>query len=174
MCVILIVVGYLTYFPFTLGESPHAADDMKLVSGRVLISEPAMGGEIPDACRKLDEDMGNAASCNNLMENLDRSATSVPEPEKMLSFSEGLAFGPINLLVESAPDKDILEEDDGDGAGMQILSGKKRSFTETTLAVHSLNSIESPGITRSRITVESVPDDDDLLSSILGMSMVLS
>ncbi|KAF3452275.1 hypothetical protein FNV43_RR02708 [Rhamnella rubrinervis] len=150
------------------GEDRHTTDVMKPVSEKIQISESALCGETPDDCRKLDEEMENAASCGNLLEKLDRSATlELPAPEKLLAVSEGLTSKPHDMLVESTPDIEGLEEGNVADAGTKIMSGKKRSFTESTLTEHSLNSVESFGVSRLKRTAESIPDDDDLLSSIL-------
>ncbi|KAL3520448.1 hypothetical protein ACH5RR_018597 [Cinchona calisaya] len=88
-----------------------------------------------------------------------------PVPEKMLSVPEGFGDRPRNLLMEATPG-DIAGVDESD-AGSRIVSGKKRSYTESTLTDQSLNSVESSRAIRTKKTVEAVPDDDDLLSSIL-------
>ncbi|KAH7542143.1 hypothetical protein FEM48_Zijuj02G0042000 [Ziziphus jujuba var. spinosa] len=150
------------------GEDSHTIDATKPVSEKNQISESALCGVTPDDCRKLNEEMDNAASCDNQLENLDRSATlELPAPEKLLAVSEGLTHKPHDLLVDSSP---VTEGPTGGNvadAGITNMSGKKRSFTESTLTEHSLNSGESFGVSKLRRTAESVPDDDDLLSSIL-------
>ena len=114
--------------------------------------------------------MDNAASCDNQLENLEKSAASdFLAPEKMLSVSEGLPCKPNELLLESTPEKEAVPGDDEGGAVNNAISGKKRSFTESTLTVHSLYSGESFGMNNSKRTAESIPADDDLLSSILGI-----
>lgn len=149
------------------GEGTHSTDVEPDV-GKTQLAEPAGCGEIPDDGRKLDEEMDNAASCDNQLENLEKSAASdLPAPEKMLSASEGLACKPNELLLESTPEKEAVPGDDEGGAMSNAISGKKRSFTESTLTVHSLNSGESFGMNNSKRTAESIPADDDLLSSIL-------
>lgn len=142
---------------------------MELESEKRHLSEPALCGETPDDCRKLDDEIDNAPSCDNQLENVEGSAASnFPAPEKLLSVSEGLVSKPNDLLLETTPEKEILGDDDGD-AGDNLVSGKKRSFTESTLTIHSLNSGESFSMNKSRRTAESIPGDDDLLSSILGI-----
>ncbi|KAF5454947.1 hypothetical protein F2P56_024575 [Juglans regia] len=133
------------------------------------ISEPTLCGEIQAGSRMLDEQLDNAGSDESRLNNLNSSGTSnFPAPEKMLSLPEGLTGKPNDFLVESTPAKEALPGSGGAGAGIKQISGKKRSFTESTLTVQSLNSVESFGMTRSKRTAESIPDDDDLLSSILG------
>lgn len=114
----------------------------------------------------------NVISCVNQSDVLDRSATSdLSAPEKFLSVPERLTSEPSDLPVESTPDKEVFG---GDGAGIKLISGKKRSFTESTVTVQSLNSVESFGEARGKRTADSIPDDDDLLSSILGINMSVS
>ncbi|KAL7109564.1 hypothetical protein ACP275_06G182800 [Erythranthe tilingii] len=107
-------------------------------------------------------------NANSHAENLNNSAA----PEKMLSVPEGPSDLHINMLVENTPGV-FTGFDEGDSVS-KIVSGKKRSFTESTLTEQSLNSVESSRLVRFKRTVESVPDDDDLLSSILvGRTSVL-
>jgi cohesin complex subunit SCC1 len=156
-------------FHFALGEECLAADFMDTVSQKNQILEPAPCGEIQADSRLLDEQLDHAVPNDSQLNNLNSSGTSdFPAPEKMLSVPEGFTGKPNDLLVESTPDKEDLPGGDGAGAGT-ILTGKKRSFTESTVTVQSLNSAESFGMTLSKRTAESIPDDDDLLSSILGI-----
>lgn len=137
------------------------------------ISGPSVCGEIHADNKKSDELLYNAIS-NDQLENLNNSTSlELPEPEKLLSVPEGLLDKPNDLLVDSTPEKEALAGSDGVNAGNKLISGKKRSYTESTLTVESLNSSESFGVARSKKTSESVPDDDDLLSSILGINLVL-
>ncbi|KAK6144951.1 hypothetical protein DH2020_021771 [Rehmannia glutinosa] len=83
-----------------------------------------------------------------------------------------------NTQVHNANSHDKLVENVYNSAEAELLAPekllKKRSFTESTLTEQSLNSVESSRLVRFKRTVESVPDDDDLLSSILvGRSSVL-
>ncbi|XP_051121212.1 sister chromatid cohesion 1 protein 4 isoform X2 [Andrographis paniculata] len=120
--------------------------------------------------RELEGEAHPEDSHDKLMENQDKPAeTEVPAPEKLLSVPDGHLDQQKNILIEESPGA----LDDGD-AGSKNLSGKKRSFTESTLTEQSLNSVESSGLAHFKRKVESVPDDDDLLSSILvGRSSVL-
>ncbi|XP_059435564.1 sister chromatid cohesion 1 protein 4 isoform X2 [Corylus avellana] len=151
------------------GEECLAADLMdNIVSPKNQILEPAPCGEIQADFRMLDEQLHYAVPNDSQLNNLNSSGTSdFPAPEKMLSVPEGFTGKPNDLLVESTPDREDLPGGDGASAGIK-LTGKKRSFTESTLTVQSLNSAESFGMTLSKRTAESIPDDDDLLSSILG------
>ncbi|KAL0382589.1 UNVERIFIED_CONTAM: Sister chromatid cohesion 1 protein 4 [Sesamum calycinum] len=129
---------------------------------------------IHGAASEIDHSqLHNANSCDVLIQNQNYSAEAEqPAPEKLLSVPEGVVDLHRNMLVEGSPGE-LVGLDEGD-AGSKIISGKKRSFTESTLTEQSLNSVESSRLVRFKRTVESVPDDDDLLSSILvGRSSVL-
>ncbi|CAL0303267.1 unnamed protein product [Lupinus luteus] len=96
------------------------------------------------------------------------AASDIPEPEKMLSLAyqhDGETNN--NLPMESTPNNQGVSDDHTDPTGVKCISGNKRSFTESTLTMQSVDFIESYGGTQSKRTRESIPDDDDLLSSIL-------
>ncbi|XVF30224.1 hypothetical protein REPUB_Repub16aG0039100 [Reevesia pubescens] len=114
------------------------------------------------------------ALCDDQFENSNNCDMSdLPAPEKLLSAPEGPLDKPSDLLGEATPDKEVLVGNDKIDAGTKLISGKKRSITESTLTVESINSVESFGRPQSWRIAESVPDDDDLLSSILvGRSSV--
>ncbi|KAI5579115.1 hypothetical protein BDE02_08G070300 [Populus trichocarpa] len=147
------------------GEKCHASDVIQSVENQ--ISELNLPGEIQADGGKQDEQPDNTFPSDNQLENLNSSLTSeLPTPEKLLSVPQGLLDKPNDLLVESTPVEEIVDGGDRSSAGTNI-TGKKRSFTESSLTVQSLNSVDSFGVSRSKRTVDSIPDDDDLLSSIL-------
>ncbi|XP_059628593.1 sister chromatid cohesion 1 protein 4 isoform X2 [Cornus florida] len=136
------------------GEGCHATDVTKLVLEENHTIGPAF----------FEDQVGNVISGDTQLEKLDGfDGSELPAPEKFLSVPESLAEQPNILLVESTPDNSAL----AGGDGMEIISGKKRSFTESTLTMQSLNSVESLGVAHSKRTEEYIPDDNDLLSSIL-------
>lgn len=152
-----------------LGEWCHATDFVEPVLMENNGTEQASCEDIQADFSKLNDQENNVLSKDNQLENINESENSeLPAIEKLLSVPQGLADIQTNLLAESTPDKTHLTGDVGD-AGISFLSGKKRSFTESTLTVQSLNSVESLGVVQSKRTKESVPDDNDLLSSILGI-----
>ncbi|CAN8256114.1 unnamed protein product [Cochlearia groenlandica] len=113
-----------------------------------------------------DEQPDNAHATNEQLENLTGvTDTDLPAPEKVLAAPNGDGDG-TGIIVESTPDKEDPGTCKGD-ADNNNITGKKRTFTESTLTAESLNSVESVGLIKSKRTVDSVPDDDDLLSSIL-------
>ncbi|XP_021630523.1 sister chromatid cohesion 1 protein 4 isoform X3 [Manihot esculenta] len=145
------------------GQECHVIDVVQ--SEEKWISEPTLSGEIQADGEKQEEQLDNAIS-NNQCSDLNSSMTSdLPAPEKLLFAPQRLLNSPHDLLVET-PDKEVRGE--GDESGAQIeTSGKKRGFAESCLTVQSIKSVESFDMTRSKRAVDSVPDDDDLLSSIL-------
>lgn len=152
-----------------LGERCHATDFIEQVLMENHGTEQASCEDIQADFGKLNDQEDKVLSKDNQLENINESENSeLPAIEKLLSVPQGLADIQTNLLAESTPDKTHLTGDVGD-AGISFLSGKKRSFTESTLTVQSLNSVESLGVVQSKRTKESVPDDNDLLSSILGI-----
>ncbi|KAF9677008.1 hypothetical protein SADUNF_Sadunf08G0062600 [Salix dunnii] len=147
------------------GEKCHVTDDIQSVENQ--ISELNLPGEIQADGGKQDEQPDNIFSSDNQLENLNSSLTSeLPTPEKLLSVPEGLLDKPNDLHVESTPGEEMVDGGDRSSAGTTI-TGKKRSFTESSVTVQTLNSVDSFGLSRSKRTVDSIPDDDDLLSSIL-------
>lgn len=129
--------------------------------------------QIPEATQ-LREQVDNETSGNGISES--RSViTELPMVEKLLSVPEGITNPPNVGLLESTPNKDEFPVEGGEGGvdSIQTLSGKKRSFTESTITLQSLNSVESSGLPNSKRVAGSIPDDDDLLSSILGMESVV-
>ncbi|XP_024047716.1 sister chromatid cohesion 1 protein 4 isoform X3 [Citrus clementina] len=148
------------------GEECYLTDVMQ--SEKSQISGPSVCGDIQEDNRTLDEPLDNATASNNELKKLNNSITSdLPAPEKLLSVPEGLLDKPNDLIVESTPEKEVLAGSGGVDAGNKLNSGKKRSYTESTITVESLNSSESFGVDRTKRNSEFIPDDDDLLSSIL-------
>ncbi|KAG2333815.1 hypothetical protein Bca52824_004995 [Brassica carinata] len=94
---------------------------------------------------KPDEQLNESHATDEQLGNLPGSTDSdLPAPEKVLA----------------APERQ------GDETGLMNY-WEKRTFTESTITAESLNSVESVGLIQSKRTADSVPDDDDLLSSIL-------
>ncbi|KAK6156441.1 hypothetical protein DH2020_010689 [Rehmannia glutinosa] len=108
------------------------------------VQELASEENIQVATSEADAQVHNTNSQDWLDEIVNNSKESeLAAPEKLLSVPEGYMDVHRDMLVE-------------------------RSFTESTLTEHSLNSVESSRQVRVKRTIRSVPDDDDLLSSILA------
>ncbi|CAG7891734.1 unnamed protein product [Brassica rapa] len=112
-----------------------------------------------------EEQLNNADATDEQLVNLTGSTDSdVPAPEKVLAAPPNRLGDENGFMVESTTPDGTCNED----AGNNNITGKKRTFTESTLTAESLNSVESVGLVQSKRTADSVvPDDDDLLSSIL-------
>ncbi|CAH9077395.1 unnamed protein product [Cuscuta europaea] len=97
--------------------------------------------------------------CNSALSDL-------PTPEKFVSIPGGVVDLQRGVLVE---DSQGLSGriNDSCPSDSKFISGRKRSYTESTLTEQSLNSFESSRMTHSR-TTELIPNDEDLLSSILA------
>ncbi|KAL9260404.1 Sister chromatid cohesion 1 protein 4-like protein [Drosera capensis] len=90
--------------------------------------------------------------------------SDLPSPEKLLSVPDDIRISV--LLVQSTPETEIITQADGDSTA-NMLTGKKRSFIESAVTFQSVTSVESSAAARSTNFLELVPNDDDLLSSIL-------
>ncbi|GAB2277147.1 hypothetical protein Dimus_011854 [Dionaea muscipula] len=139
-----------------LNEANASSDQMR---------HPVCLSSIRTGYSNLDGQADSLISTESLLEKENGVAFSdLPFGEKLLSIPSG---GKLNaFLVDSTPRKEILAEGDG-GSTVNMLSGKKRSLTESTLTFQSITSVESLAATQSKKSVEFIPDDDDLLSSIL-------
>ncbi|CAN8236229.1 unnamed protein product [Cochlearia groenlandica] len=113
-----------------------------------------------------DEHLNNAEAADEQSKNLiGLTDSDLPAPEKILNEPSGQ--DDVNgFMVETTPDKEDPSTCNDD-AGNNNLTGKKRTFTESTLTAESLKSVESVALIQSKKTAVSVPADDDLLSSIL-------
>ncbi|KAL6586860.1 hypothetical protein OROMI_001848 [Orobanche minor] len=127
------------------------------------MQEHALGEEVEVAVGRADAQVHNINSQDNLVEN--STEPELHAPEKLLSVPEGCMDSHRDMLVEVSPS--VIEVFDIGDTRCKTAVGRKRSFTESTLTEQSLNSVESSRQVRVNRTAESVPDDDDLLSSIL-------
>nr|KYP64201.1 Sister chromatid cohesion 1 protein 3 [Cajanus cajan] len=170
-------------FPFTKTSEHEGASEgnllLLLLTGEkchVDVSNPALSYQetmVPSVCEGTP-DLGKtdmqieSLIFNENVESVNKSAaTDMPEPEKLLSLAYPHDGEANDLLMTSTPDIHGASEGHTGAAGVNCISGKKRSFTESTLTVQSMDFFESYGGVQSKRTTESVPDDDDLLSSIL-------
>lgn len=97
-------------------------------------------------------------------------SSEFPEPEKMLLASTG-DVDHANELSQVTEEKGVIESD-GSVNRITSLSGKKRRPMETISALQNGSSGKIYGRSRLRKNTEYVPDDDDLLASILGTTMI--
>lgn len=120
----------------------------------------------PSLCQKI-QDHGDLdgqfedVSINDQSVNMNSATSALPPPEMLLSVRDEVIDEANKFLEESTPDKESLEAGLG-GGGVGHSLGRKRSLTDSTVTMQ-----ESFELAFSKQTVESIPDDDDLLSSIL-------
>ncbi|KAL0287575.1 UNVERIFIED_CONTAM: Sister chromatid cohesion 1 protein 4 [Sesamum angustifolium] len=123
----------------TLGEACCIPVDSEQNLNENQVEEHGAGEDIQVATYEADGQVNNTNSQDTLVGNLKKSAESeLPAPEKLLSVPEGHMDLHTDILVEVSPrDFGVLDE------------------------------VESSRQVRVKRTIGSVPDDDDLLSSIL-------
>ncbi|CAI9772394.1 unnamed protein product [Fraxinus pennsylvanica] len=149
-----------------LGGACHITDDSEQISKENHVEELVPREDAHAAFSKLHGQVGSIYSEDRPVDNLNNSVEAdLPAPEKLLSVIAGQADIHTDMLAEASP-RDLVGLDEDD-AGSKLYSGRKRSFTENALTEHGLNSVESSRAVRAKRITESVPDDDDLLSSIL-------
>ncbi|KAK6915794.1 Rad21/Rec8-like protein, C-terminal, eukaryotic [Dillenia turbinata] len=143
---------------------------------------PKAGSEATDSTLSEDtraeqiklEDVGHADLMDIPLEESNSACLDLPAPERLLSVRNTIPDASNDLLMVSIPDKGNLAEGEAGVAGVENFSGRKRSYTEITETANSIHSVESLALSRSKQSSEFIPDDDDLLSSILvGRTSVL-
>ncbi|CAI9759277.1 unnamed protein product [Fraxinus pennsylvanica] len=149
----------------TLGGACHVTDYLEQISKENHVEELASCEDPHAVFRKLHGQVDNIHSEDMPVDNLNNSLESdLPAPEKLLSVAGHADIHSDLLAEDNLWDLVGVNKDD---SGSKTYSGKKRSLTESTLIEHGLNSVESSRTVRAKRTAEFVPDDDDLLSSIL-------
>lgn len=144
------------------GELYASAGYSEQVSKENLFKEPVPCEDIRKDSDKSTGQVDNVVLEDRYMEIMSSSAASaLPAPEKILAMPGDLVDLPRSIFPEATPDYLMGIN------GSKFISGKKRSYTESTLTEQSLNSAESSRMVRSKKSAGFVPDDDDLLSSIL-------
>ncbi|KAJ4968735.1 hypothetical protein NE237_015436 [Protea cynaroides] len=114
--------------------------------------------------RKFNEHLDAVILEDTQLQTSNLSASfELPAPETLLSAPAGADL-PADVMDEPIPDKENPTEGSGDRS--KILSGKRRRSIGSTPVLQSGNSAELSGVPQSR-NVDSIPDDNDLLSSIL-------
>ncbi|XP_042489817.1 uncharacterized protein LOC122069793 isoform X2 [Macadamia integrifolia] len=127
------------------------------------IVEPFQPEDV-QALRKLDEHLDGVILEDTQIQTSNLSAGSdLPAPETLLSVPAGADLR-ADVMVEPIPDKENPTKGSGDVS--KILSGKRCRLIESTPVLQSGNSAELSGVPQSR-NLDSIPDDNDLLSSIL-------
>ncbi|XP_060184055.1 sister chromatid cohesion 1 protein 4 isoform X2 [Lycium barbarum] len=154
------------HLPETKEGELHASGDSEQISKENLVKEPVPCEDSRKDSDKSTHQADNVVLEDRHMEIMSSSAASaLPAPEKILSMPGGLVDLPRSIFPEATPD--YLAGFNEADAGSKFISGKKRSYTESTLTEQSLNSADSSRMVRSKKSGGFIPDDDDLLSSIL-------
>lgn len=154
------------------GGACQITDNSEQISKEDHVEELLPCEDAHSALSKLHGQVDSLHSEDRPVDNLNNFVEAdLPAPEKLLSVRAGQADIHTDMLAEASP-RELVGPDEED-AGSKLYSGRKRSYTENTLTEHGLNSVESSRVVRAKRTTESVPDDDDLLSSILGLSNFL-
>nr|GMC52081.1 sister chromatid cohesion 1 protein 4 isoform X1 [Ipomoea batatas] len=140
------------------GEVCHSTDNVQQIS-----EDNHM--KIPSSC---EDNHAVYLTSNDQVQNLCSSAHDLAAPEKLLSVPGGLVDLSRSVVEEATPGE-LTKVNESDAAeSNNLFSGRKRSYTESTLTEQSLNSFESSRMAHSTRTKDFFPDDDDLLSSILA------
>lgn len=156
------------------------------------VSDPTLGhcDTVEPSAREGKLDLGKSdmqfrnQTLSNEVENKS-AASDLPQPEQMLSLAYQHNCEANDFLVGSTPDNQGISEGQRADVGTKYISGKKRSYTESILTAQNVDSVDSYGGAQSKQTdsyggaqskrtAESIPHDDDLLSSILGITLVLN
>ncbi|KAL5990793.1 hypothetical protein ACLOJK_011697 [Asimina triloba] len=141
------------------GEGAHGAvisSNIETEAGMLLLENEA-------GCNKLDVGLHNVSSKDTQIEA--SKGSDFPAPETLLSAPEGVSDLPNDLLVQTTLDKEAVTEGDGTVDRFQSLSGRKHNLRESTL--QNSTSAMLSGTSRSKRSMDYIPEDDDVLASIL-------
>lgn len=142
-----------------LGEVCHSTDNVEQISEDNHMKIPSSSQDNHAVC----------LTSNDQVENLCSFGHDLAAPEKLLTMPGGLVDLSRSVLEEATPGELVKVNESDAAESNNLFSGQKRSYAESTLTEQSLNSFESSRMAHSTRTTEFIPDDDDLLSSILGM-----
>ncbi|KAJ0972236.1 hypothetical protein J5N97_020195 [Dioscorea zingiberensis] len=148
-----------------LGEDSCLADVLEPViqvhqTSDSVLSDNTMGVKKPSELSSLANIKNNQSDHLNCT-----SSSEFPQPEKMLLAPTGNADMP-NDLGQLTSEKGVTESDESVDRN-KTLSGKKHRLTDSMSALQSGSSDKLVGRPRFRRNREHIPDDDDLLASIL-------
>ncbi|CAI9260879.1 unnamed protein product [Lactuca saligna] len=116
--------------------------------------------------RFQDASQGNKSNNTNVYTS--SSSSHFAPAERLLAVQE--RFSDAVLRQNTTPVQENLSRGDGG----HLTSGKKRSFNDSSMMSQSINFGDPSGLLTTNITPHSVPNNDDILSSILvGRSSVM-
>lgn len=113
--------------------------------------------------QQQNQAMQQEEACNDRPN--EQSTSEVAEPEKMLSAADA-EFNDPNDLGQVTAEKGITESDGSNKIGS--LTSRKRHLEDSLPALESETTERLSSRPRGKRTADFVPDDDDLLASILG------
>ncbi|XP_023757011.1 sister chromatid cohesion 1 protein 4 isoform X2 [Lactuca sativa] len=163
--------GYTSTFPTAadtlLGVQerfPQADNTNTYISSQISAPDRLLGVQE----RFQDATQGNKSNNTNLYTSSSSSSHFAPA-ERLLAVQE--RFSDAVLRQNTTPVQENLSRGDGG----HFASGKKRSFNDSSMMSQSINFGDPSGLlTTTKITPQSVPNNDDILSSILvGRSSVM-
>ncbi|KAI3935260.1 hypothetical protein MKW92_013248 [Papaver armeniacum] len=138
---------------------------------KTIQNQPDTVSSLGDALAVVQGEGGNVTmefvQSDDVQKDLTNSNDSdLPAPEILLSAApEAFPDVPGVLLAESSPRKEVAQEGSGDEMGS--LLKRKRDMIESTPVLPDESAADLTGDAQAKRSLDSVPDDDDLLSSIL-------
>lgn len=96
------------------------------------------------------------------------TSSEFPAPETLLLAPTEVSDLPNELALQSTSGKPV---NGGETERFDSLSGKKRRTMESTPLLENSNFFKFSGVARSRRSMDYIPDDDDVLASILGIKL---
>lgn len=167
------VTNTFTYFNSVIftGENYPSADlaDMELELKQM---QEALPSKIRAEFNKSDECLDGVSSNDNQLGALHHSAISeIPAPETLLMATTEASDLPNDSVLQLTADEPVTSE--GTADRFESLSGKKRRLMESTPVFEDGNASKFSRMLRSRSIEDSIPDDDDVLASILGIELFL-
>ncbi|XP_071734712.1 sister chromatid cohesion 1 protein 4-like [Rutidosis leptorrhynchoides] len=135
------------------GKGPHANEAFV---NNLPVTHFNLNNEVQLASNISNIQTHNVIQSEVQVNNINTNTSDFPAPEKLLSLPHGLSYAPRNFVPESTPAETNMS-----------TSGKKRSFTESSLYPQSIDLNQSWGIFNTNITEQPLVNDQDLLSSIL-------
>ncbi|CAH1443841.1 unnamed protein product [Lactuca virosa] len=118
--------------------------------------------------RFQDPTQGNKSNNTNVYPSSSSSSHFAPA-ERLLAVQERFSDAVLRQNTTTP-----VQENLSRGDGGHFTSGKKRSFNDSSMMSQSINFGDPSGLLTTKITPQSVPNNDDILSSILvGRSSVM-
>nr|XP_010908705.1 sister chromatid cohesion 1 protein 4 isoform X1 [Elaeis guineensis] len=144
---------------FNIANATNTDVEMHQQSGHALLES------VPGVSKPNEPSTGPISKDTQLDQFNCSSSSEFPEPEKMLLAPAG-NVDPASELGQLTAEKGVIESD-GSVNRISSLCGKKRRLMESTPVLQHGTSTKMSGKSRIRRNTDYIPDDDDLLASIL-------